>query len=687
MFTLYSKDISVGGAVSASSLYDQAKNRYNMHFSDSKMDGRLLVRISPRLISFFYYDYDYDEKEGTFIKDSSYEREVGSISLTRPEHTGRDILAFPQTIEGLKLLETSGSANKTKDSILKDIKDCNKLWAERFWGFPLAENGQPTAPEEIFRTFLRYCLLCFILEFENRDMAFSEFPKYDEVRSLLRQSDVYNLLSAKLHYTLYLHKEKSSSYNQERYSYYTREFAEILMSKSLIEAIPPENYSSNRPWRRAQREKQAWFYNPEDELEHILRKNRNNKECKLDSSLVTSIRSFLYTKHAIYRSMTTSCSKVLFWMSQILMLLFNIGLVVNCFCDIKNDCWTTILNYYIRIGLFIIFLVGVSGFFNKSFTNAFLPRIVVAEVTGWLTIGLVDELVRSTMSVDNGNLYIAVIVVFLLAMVLLYGEAKQHSPYCDCVRNVWKSAKILNHSVFFALLIGLLMQIFLYRNLLETSDVLSEAVYKEHFDNVGEYVRNLEECEKSINTYRGSIWNLEDRINLSTNPNSPVSEDVYSFHDILVDNVNASAKEVRTMIERAGVDNMGFSDTLSRIIHLNKKGGISTIKANLIKINTMTIFLKKEIQEGQTHLKDECFDTMLKWATRGETTSDNQYSSAYIKKLIEKDTQRKLCYKMDSGCSPKNIYHSLLLLHMLIVLVLAFVGQLVISDKSVTEPL
>ena len=799
MFTFDAIEKSMYNGVSLDRVPDSIKNSFSMLFGANTLNNRILVKLSPRQIQFFYYDHDYEVWNPNGVKDNDFFKEVGYVSLTRCKDTGNDILDFPQNIGDLELYrrmeneriqEASLDNEDTKDSgLFRSMKGCLDIWETEYYSFPFIndyktknakliqdpnklqnkvkdEGGLPIEKESsyrfLFRCFLRCCFLDFIYEFENRGQNFGASPIYDDVRNSLRESDVYKLLTAKIHYTQYLYKGKHFPRNQEKYTFYTQKFADGLMDKRINKVIPPDNYYVT-PARHGKGrvkkmltweinkgnenndEKQGWFYNPEEELEAILVKNRehakkrheekkkqkqqqNEKVTKvseivtLKEALVSKMRSFLYSKHSVKRAMTNRCGKILFCVSQFLMLGWNVVMIV-CSLNFQNGKWNWLFdtNMWLMIawGLSIVVVIGCSGGKNgggiSEVLNAFFPRIIVAEAAAWLTIGIAEDLVKSMLWAGGVLIIVAVFAVLGLVEVLIFGESKQHSPYLRRGENVFKAFLIMNHSLFFALAMGCVMQLAFYNNLLKTSNVLSEVVYKEHFDKVEDYLKQLENVEKSFNEYRvfardyefGNLQfigknqgktglkgnlklfgsgvvdsvalSLESALRFGTDLKPSSGEHVCEYHNALADNIK------RVVIETTDSVLMVLADS---IVAMDAVNGSIIVSKNMDLINGIMSHLKLEIQETRKHLMDDGYETLKNWATVNlSQEGSGETKSKRLNALIDESKKNKYSMSLSVFGKDRCFYPTLLLLHTLIVLVLAFITQLIISDKSVTEPL
>lgn len=782
MFTLDSIEQSLSSGVSPNRVPDEIRNRFTLRLPGYDIiDNRIQIKISPRQIRFYYYDNDYDaDKWGKgYTKDYSYVKEVGYISLTRPKDTGNDLLDFPQNIASLDVFKVKDEKKETPEfvkKLFKEMKSCNDVWSNKFFNFPLANTSgiqEGLDHESLFRIFLRYCLLCFIFEYENRGMAFGKSPIYDVVREKLRLSDVYNLLSAKLQYTLYIPKDELA-YNSEEYSYKVKKYADALMSERISKVIPPNDYSSIN-WIL-----QSWFYNPEEELERLLEQNRKQEkkavELSLEDSLVLKIRNYLYKKHAVSQAMTRSVSKKLFYCGQTLMALTTIvvfcaylptqiipsdyllnkvypiiialsSLVYTIYLvqdDWKNrkDLLKVVLPILILIiasilslfaliqypwfhlftAIVIVGLILLSGFLNNANSKerggmvyAFFPRILVAELAAWLTIGIAEDLVKSLLWVDDLYTVLgATIFVLFLISLIVGGEVIQHSPYLGLKKVVFQRVMpIINHSLFFALFFGHFFQLLFYDNLIKTSDVLPSIVFNSYFDDANYYCQNLEDLDNTINQYNEFIHILNSK-NISLHgeaegENRTVVDDTVEYknylsfvqklesdpqlsiedkeyHNILVQQINTISKELTSIRKKTIIKDSLL--LLSDSLKIRKN-----INFNINTIHSLPISLLNEINSVRRNImKYNDYETLMSWTT--DSTCLVNTGSEFLDSITKMAQKKHKCSriivpnsKSDSKSTASRIFPILLIFHTLIVLVLAFITQLIISEKSVTEPL
>lgn len=736
--------------VSQAVIGNSMRNEFLMLFGDECINYKVSVILTERNIQFFYYD----DKQPVNLQDArniDKLKEVGSISLTNPKETGNDILEFPQNKRIIGELNEVHTEN-IKKIIGKDTKiigkDTLSGYSKLFYNFPFLRcrernvkgSQQEQSQEELFCRFLRCCLLAFIFEFEDRNENFANSPLYDIVRDSLRRSSVYKLLAAKIQYTLYVPQE-GMCYNQEEYTYKAQKFADRLMDGNINKVIDPNYY-----------EEEIWFDNPEKEIEELLKKNRQQVKAKrgitLKKSLVSKIRSFLYSKHATYKAMTNCPSKWLFIIAQILMLVFN-GMLAFAliFCN-NNSFGLGFLQNIILIGggaALVVFILLVVACCRNGSSNAFFPRILVAELAAWLTIGIAEDLVKSMLLVEKKwILGAAIFLVSLLILIILIGEIRQHSPYITCCQKWERALTIFNHSLFFAFIFGIVMQFIFYNNLVKNSDVISTVVYNDYFDDASHYRQSLEELDVSLrqfeilNNTTAAIGNIlldgglrgtsqiKDTAGnligvLTSNARMSMKgkeNDTIGDYNKEVEMVNNSIKEILKLDTALNI--IDTAHTLYKVKPFLDKGSISSnndstfddycldtlvnnatkasaiiesnraiIESNRNRANENMVKLREEIRNVRRGiLSYNNFNNLMAWAEISDSITQSVSNSAYLDSLTNITKQSKRCWvRVCEKNEQIRLFPYLLIFHTLIVLVLAFVTQLIISDKSVTEPL
>ena len=357
------------------------EKKYGESFLNLK--GRIQVRLAENAVRFFFYDGD-PEYDDVLIEERY--QEIAYISLIDKKETGNDILHFKKQVEDncRKIVEDlNGMSGGCDYNNLADYYDClNGTNVERlFFIFPFVElfkdtrscltknNEHDNRVKELFVIVMQCCLLHFIHDIEDNESDFAQSPHYKEVCEKLHGSMVYKLLYAKLKYSIYLY-DKASPCDKDRYTKVTQQFADLLMDPHINKIISPYNYP--KQGTNENTAVQMWFYNPEEELETILNKDRKYQDIDVQSSLdnriVLKISDFLYTKHDVEDALTKTISKSYFLLAQLLMGIASMPIIVSSILKESIDfCLHGLFPFFIL--LFGIFCCHISLYNNQKNKN------------------------------------------------------------------------------------------------------------------------------------------------------------------------------------------------------------------------------------------------------------------------------------------------------------------------------
>lgn len=738
----------------------EMRNRFNAMFGNSKLDGRFQVRLDERALRFFYYDYyAKDEKMTEPVIIEEYYKEVASVSLTNRKETGQDILYIKNQAE-----------RKSKDLKLEnmeaDLKEvCRNLLGEShekgdaaLFNYPFLKMKPEGVKQknELFVFFVQCCFLYFIMEFEDRESDFSNSPLYDEVRNKLRDSVVYQLLCAKTKYTFYLHHD-DFAYSQEEYTFKTQKFVDFLMDGRINKIIPPYYYNYN-----------LWFYDPEIELDLVVNKNhQSNKDkggAKLDSKLQEKVRDFFFRHDAVISGMGSMGWKTAYCVYLIIIGVFSIWATCSLLMydepnrQIVNSFFENIYIWDIVAFASVVFLLILSW---KRSVNVFMPRVLVALGIGWLTAFISEDLIKSQLEITQMFTILASVAVMALIAFMLFGEAKQHSPYFimgmrDIKRHLsqiwkypskWKLLPIIIHAYFWALTTGVVMQFTLYEDLLKNSRALPEIVYADSFEEANEYILYLSNMKSALTDYRND---LDSRYVSKAMRGVMRGNNSASFLNVSEEYVD---KEIGKMKERGNRKINNINDTYDKIVSISQVAACDILQipslgdrkqkdkdvilnymtfggkpmSNLrdhimnlsIRIDTMmrcNSFVKlesftrfqlddlddaislvdKEIQDVNLFISENNnYENLIKWSQNRQLYNEHvisycdylQFGSCHQHFLCRKVKMLWVDPKSILRIKEMHLFPRMLIFHSLIVLIIAFVGQLIVSDKSVTEPL
>lgn len=778
-FTLSEKFKQRG--VSPDAISPEMRNRFDAFFNEngaSDLDRRIQVRLDETVIRFFFYK---DNTNADVLIEDKYQ-EIASISLNNVKETGYDILYFKEKIERkCPEMKVEGIVEISKNLVGYPKIKGKKL---RMFNFPFVDSwnfNDNESSEKWFAFFMQCCFLQFLFEFENIESDFPNSPIYDKVREKLRESEVYQLLCAKVKYTIRLY-EYAAPLGEEDYNTIALKYADLLMDKNQNKVVPHDYYME-----------QLWFYNPESELDFILQRNTKNckkrGEAKLSDKIYGKFRDFFFTRHAIASAMGNKWTRTMYWLYFVVICAFSVFATL-CLLNFDSDSKTVIWFFkhivwwdWIAAGALGVLVVLWGSIKSLS---VFMPRVLVAIGIGWLTTFLSEDLIKSQVSIDKLLTIAACIGVIFLMSLLLLGEIRKYSPYYfgsirqyheklikekDWCKSMltrlvmwipaflefafdfkrakqpssWKLTPILIHSYFWALTLGVVMQLAMYKDLLEHSKVLPEVVFEQTFEKADNYVMYLNNLRDVLVSYEddwkalcsgssettGTSKDINNLAFIKMYPNPDFNkyekrfiskkesvvekyERVESIRDKISNNwIEVCQKRDSTCVFQ-NIDSLlgkdRIKDSLTYYISemMLKQGSSSEEKFKTIV--KQLLFLDNTITNVENEIRNilifksnyKNWDSLIDWSDYNNSSwkkSSNNIKDCLMQSAIcEKNLCRrvKMWWIRDEEkdgkgrvliCKEVILFPRMLIFHSLIVLIIAFVGNLIISDKSVTEPL
>ena len=749
---------------------ENAEQRFVMHFGSEDLDNRFFVVLGQENIRFFYYD-DSVIPEGALNADDI--KELGCISLTSPKVIGNDILRFPQMSCGsLKNKPTIDNKTKSafkerfysfpfwtidKDDDFKAIVKCCLL----SFVFEIEDRNGKLAYSPLYdyvREKLRqsdvYKLLSAKIQY-TRHIPRNGFAYNSDEYTYKAGKFADGLMDKRINKVISPRDYPSKNKKTQSWFYNPEAELEALLEQNRRQeaALPKESkivledslelkirdflytkHAVSQAMTRSIGKNLFWIGQI---LMAIMSMviivaflNESWFDFTIKKALPALVAVFCYLYlivSTLYNGNTAKVGsqKEKYIFGSLIVALLLIGLIVFClFTLTQNKCH---LELSVTIVIIILLAVFASGLLNNSNTiglesgiYALLPRILVAELAAWLTIGIAEDLVKSMLWVKPWwTVLIAAVVVLFLIGVIIVGEVKQHSPYLGLGSILKRVFPILNHSVFFALLFGLVTQIAFYSNLIKNSDVMSNVVFSSYFDDANFYCQNLTDLEQAERQYEtfcrtSRLKNMsvtgrgiaKQRIQLddTTKFESTTSIqqqfnianlDKTESHDTLLQQIGAIIIELEKLHEDLRINfRLLGDDTLCLMSDKNKP--VHSLDAcmnhNRTVLSSLPIFLQKELTSVRKNtIKFNNYDTLMNWATVDKKPFGTT-GSLFLDSLSQKAAQGHKCSRIiytmngeEDKPKPLRIFPILLIFHTLIVLVLAFVTQLIISEKSVTQ--
>ena len=203
---------------------------------------------------------------------------------------------------------------------------------------------------------------------------------------------------------------------------------------------------------------------------------------------------------------------------------------------------------------------------------------------------------------------------------------------------------------------------------------------------------------KEYNTYVNSInKTIEEIVSLQKSKNArPFLAPRYKKTDFGCTNIKDTIKERFPFVKsprkryiKSLLHNNNWYYTLDTLHDDTSLDNIVTSN-NLKRIRLYLPDLNKELANVRRAISSYgCYDTLMSWSEITNTIIPPISGSYYLDRLTFKAKKEHQCWKEVAIpiLGQRKFFPILLIFHTLIVLVLAFVTQLLISDKSVTEPL
>lgn len=702
---------------------------YSIHCEGlEEMDNKVFVWVDRNIIQFF--------RTSDEISESERGRVIAAISLTNPKDTGFDLLFFAEHIK-------KGSLIPEKDATTSFLNRADEI----FKGFPFfRDQNRKQRKENKYnnpdRVFMRLCLLEFLLAVDTHDEIFAVYPGFDELRKKLRESKVYLLLCAKLRYCMYHYKGRNAL-NSEEYTFVVSKYADLLMDSEFNKIVPSEYFDEPRLLYNPEYElKEIMKRKDSGILEPRVKQKITNffltKHAVIESSYgnVRPHRLSLFLKllHMVLMLI------IVIWSVLSLSFFKRQEVIVNFFYD--NKWW--------KLSVVLCLILEVIYAVRTSKSPVLHPRILVALMIGWFTIAVSEDLIKSQLDLGAVVVLTAFVAVSIIIFLMLRGEVRQHSPYYRWpwkVKLFPKTTSVLIYAMFWNLLLGIIMQQVTYSSLLKTSGAVPEAILGQLPSDVEKYKKSIETCVGMLDDFD---WSMDGIIHDYGKVDFHSKVTANSFDTILVlkadaftlvgnsknvdansfvDQHNAFLGQISSWIEGAGdyVNNDPVLMELrvfakTSIIEMpktnkNEEKAIDsvrkTIERNLYKSrkikNNLRIQLLTIDDFAQKINNNNALMEMGK--VKNKSQQDDglpvRTKNAYLDRL-ERSVVKAHCFNRDMKIpvyafnktikilkepieihvdEEINLFPRMLVFHSLIVLLIAFVGQLIISDKSVTEPL
>jgi len=544
-------------------------------------------------------------------------------------------------------------------------------------------------------------LLCFFDDLNNRD---SDINKYSHklaahTRDKLSHCEVYDLIRKK--YSFYedvkdyldsgLHIEKKNDLN---ITYNI--FLDEILGKKIEDWIP--GYCMDE---------KNWFLTPEEELRDLA---AFDKEFDIDKERFEDIQKALLAKHAVVKAMKLKASSVLIpLISNIIAACLYLGVFIYWLTNrYENSIW-------FLIAAFGVFTLGMIVHTVQQGTklSLFLPRIIVSIATAWFVLIASEEILKNQLNVDKLTIIIGIPLVMILLFVFVFAEIRQHSPYYSYKKNstlYGKTLLVIIYSFNFTVSLGFIAHPLVVDGYIKRSTVFESYIYSNDKDS-------LVMVKGEWESYRNKLLSAQSSniVAFSMIPTQQLKSSLFFNDSVKSSTRNESSKKGIIKIFVQTYNNKILSlqhvdSVLSKEIRLRnfKRVNLDQLKVQNIKIDNystaIAILLSNNELEiskaiiscdtilesiGKLLINASDVGSLIQYKTFQEniTKKERKIPSKY---RFQKDTDEILRYETTFAIAsdrPFILYPLMLIFQTLIVLLLAIVGQLIISDKTVTQSL
>ncbi len=605
------------------------------------------------------------------------------------------------------------------DYFLLNIRELDKKIAIKyktpqyklFYASHIPDREVLEAPGRFDLTSIHEVLLCLFYELSNPGSDINRFSPVNALaaRERLEKSAVFQLIRRKFDFYKALYeweeaRELDHKFSELKVSYH--EFLSVLLQNVVTREIPVNRLASGN-----------WFRNPEAELEDLAKLNIKHS---IDRESDEDIQKFFLTKHAVINAIGMQSPVNL--KVQVAGQLFTFIVFLTVFFLWLGKIFEA-TDILILIGLGSFFLTMIAGAVLNQRLSLYLPRVIVAVSSAWFLIIASEDLMKNQMAVPYWIIAGMLPLVILLLSLFIYSECRQHSPYYRILNFMGAyNIKILPIIIFtfnFAMVFGIIAQLLVSDAMINNSQTLQENVYSKEFDSLNIYLAKYQWYSKKLNRAEQSRTLVYSFFTSAEKNDSEFMNNQLSKPDkkgglfahlntynkvrndlIIVD----SDKEIKYVFSIKKCSNYfqfekdkykSVSPDVASLRNLWKD--LESDGIVLYRSDSICNILIDELNEIYYNYRN--YDSLIILSTFDITYDHkpNKYSPDYgfhydpdstkenIVSLVPFYSFQKKHFK--SNISKFRLFPRMLMFQVLVVMSLALIAQLIVSDKSVTEPL
>ena len=546
-------------------------------------------------------------------------------------------------------------------------------------------------------------LLCLFDELNNSGSDINKYsPKVSfQIKLRLEKSSVYQLIRKKYNFYKVLFEWKVDNIQSKEgdVKAFYNVYLDVIIKDEIAKIIPDQNFSSGN-----------WFQNPEKEMEHLV---QSNLKYSIDKTSEKNMQNFFLKKHAALNawSLLGTGWKWIFFILQASTFLSFLLVWVSWF---SNDYLNTDLLLLFGVSTFSISF----GILLRENINLILPRILIAMTLVLYAIVGSEVILKNQLFVDQNLIKVLALCGLILLYYFIYFECRQHSKYYQAFH--WKGLyqfkiiPVLAYSFNSAVLLVILSHLFVTATFIENSNTMYNNKFIENFNKLDSVryqyvsyketiVKAREQCAFSIFLITGQdITNAklvdatlrirhiaslkEEEFNKEL-----INQNIYKYNNLRKELMISDSLLIKDITSRelwkkfSSLQNFNNSEKQKKTIlnYENIRAVIDSLSIDFSRLNsaysTCTIVSNSLDKTYKEFKNQKSLESLLTYTKNKKENKSNlpDYGFHYDQKHV---------YILKTFFD-KNIYPKMLMLQVIIIMLVGLIGQLIISDKTVTEPL
>lgn len=557
---------------------------------------------------------------------------------------------------------------------------------------------------------IREVLLCLFHDLNSSESDLRRHTTADTIASILtrlNESEVYGYIWKKFAfykalYDFETHYKHPDLRDELKVRYI--EFLPKLLDEKIYDEIPVEHFH-----------RKNWWLNPEEELDKLA---EINKKYRIDDDSPKQIQNYFLKRHAVLNALKINAGSLfipIIATSALAGLLF----LINWICWLNGIFKHTTWIWGAGTFFFVSSLAMLAA--KKNFINMIMPRIFVAILSVLFVIVGTEELFTRMIDVNASGVAITVALCLTVLIFFLLSESRQHSPaYKPSLHRMYdiKITPILFHAFNFANVLVLGLQLVIMPQIVDRSDYIKSDIFVDKLCEIEYTLKDLEDFSKNVtelDQYHNSLLSIENT-KTSGISSITVNDSIKTSLHLNLENYIPTLKQLREK-------NKEYKERLelNRYVYLKTKHLKPMIDKRLEtteksyegKLESVIDSIQFTIKKGRAledlhsqltqYYREMQQDSILKELCTYQPNTTKilttlPYSSHFSKvyKLTYNPKKVIIIKPLKSDCFSiklfKNddkilLYPTLMMMQICISLLFGIVGQLIISDKTVTEAL